>query len=438
MKGMQKISRGKNFSGVVLYALKPSSHHKCTPYVIGGNMDGSDAGDLIAEFDATKTLRPDVAKPVWHNSLRLPKNEAMTDAQWSGIADDYMSRMGFSETHLRCYVLHDDAAGQHIHIIASRIDLSNRSLYLGKNENLISTRIIQQLEIDHHLTKTKGPELVASPSPASLSRKSPPQKPIIAIPKPKKLSRNEAMMEKYKGELSPKSVIQEALEALLVDKPSTTDFVMQLAANNIKALPNIASTGKMNGFSFEYQGIAFKASQLGKGYSWSDLQNGLDYQPERDNAFLFKLKSSVRETSVSATHDMAITTDAPETTTEYVNHPIEALILDKRAAGQDEYSIASVEALLPEAVATNKEAIATEALKVAPKRSYAVSAFKWLEYIPYLDVIYRMLKNLKIPPLKRPRKHKTITGVRMIEITSSPPKTAIETPHKSHRASLLM
>lgn len=438
MKGMQKISRGKNFSGVVLYALKPSSHHKCTPYVIGGNMDGSDAGDLIAEFDATKTLRPDVAKPVWHNSLRLPKNEAMTDAQWSGIADDYMSRMGFSETHLRCYVLHDDAAGQHIHIIASRIDLSNRSLYLGKNENLISTRIIQQLEIDHHLTKTKGPELVASPSPASLSRKSPPQKPIIAIPKPKKLSRNEAMMEKYKGELSPKSVIQEALEALLVDKPSTTDYVMQLAANNIKALPNIASTGKMNGFSFEYQGIAFKASQLGKGYSWSDLQNGLDYQPERDNAFLFKLKSSVRETSVSATHDMAITTDAPETTTEYVNHPIEALILDKRAAGQDEYSIASVEALLPEAVATNKEAIATEALKVAPKRSYAVSAFKWLEYIPYLDVIYRMLKNLKIPPLKRPRKHKTITGVRMIEITSSPPKTAIETPHKSHRASLLM
>ncbi|HBY5270719.1 TPA: relaxase, partial [Klebsiella pneumoniae] len=75
---------------------------------------------------------------------------------------------------------------------------------------------------------------------------------------------------------------------------------------------------------------------------------------------------------------------------------------------------------------------------VAPKRSDAVSAFRWLEYIPYLDVIYRMLKNLKIPTLKRPRKHKTITGVRMIEITSSPPKTAIETPHKSHRASLSM
>lgn len=410
MKGMQKISRGKNFSGVVLYALKPGSHHKCTPYVIGGNMDGSDAGDLIAEFDATKTLRPDVAKPVWHNSLRLPKNEALTDAQWSEIADDYMSRMGFSETHLRCYVLHDDAAGQHIHIIASRIELSSGKLYLGKNENLISTRIIQDLEQDYQLTRTKGPK--ASPAAPS--------------PKPKlKKSRNEMMIEKRTGELCPKGIIQNALNELLDTRQSITDFVQQLVAQNIRPIPNIASTGRMNGFSFEYNGIAFKASQLGKGYSWSALQSRIDYQQERDNAFLSKLKSSVRETSVSATHDMVITIDAPETTTEYVNRPIEALILDKRAAGQDEYSIASVEALLPEAVATNKEAIATETLKVAPKRSYRASTFRWLETIPYLNTIITIFKNLKIPTLKCPQKHKTITSVRVVEITPLPQKISL-------------
>lgn len=420
MKGMQKISRGKNFSGVVLYALKPGSHHKCTPYVIGGNMDGSDAGDLIAEFDATKTLRPDVAKPVWHNSLRLPKNEALTDAQWSGIADDYMSRMGFSETHLRCYVLHDDAAGQHIHIIASRIDLSNRSLYLGKNENLISTRIIQQLEIDHHLTKTKGPELVASPSPASLSRKSPPQKPIIAIPKPKKLSRKAAMMEKYKGELSPKSVIQEALEALLVDKPSTTDFVMQLAANNIKALPNIASTGRMNGFSFQYRGIAFKASQLGKGYSWAVLHNKIDYQAERDNAFLFELRASVSEEPEAVIPS--------ETIIEEVPPSIEALIQDNRAVQDDQLHLG----------AGVKEAYTTEALRVAPKRSYTISTFRWLETIPHLTSIINILKKIKISILKHPQKHKTITGVRVVEIMPLPQKNLTESAPQSRRASLSM
>ena len=418
MKGMQKISRGKNFSGVVLYALKPSSHHKCTPYVIGGNMDGSAAEDLIVEFNTTKALRPDVAKAVWHNSLRLPKNEALTDAQWSGIADDYMSRMGFSETHLRCYVLHDDAAGQHIHIIASRIDLTNGSLYLGKNENLISTRIIQQLEIDHNLTRTKGPETTLSP--ASLSRKSPPQKPIIAIPKYKKLSRKEAMMEKYKGELSPKSVIQEALEALLVDKPSTTDFVTQLAANNIKALPNIASTGRMNGFSFQYRGIAFKASQLGKGYSWAVLHNKIDYQAERDNAFLFELRASVSEEPE--------TVIPSETIIEEVPPSIEALIQDNRAVQDDQLHLG----------AGVKEAYTTEALRVAPKRSYTISTFRWLETIPYLTSIINILKKIKISILKHPQKHKTITGVRVVEIMPLPQKNLTESAPQSRRASLSM
>ena len=426
MKGMQKIRRGKSFAGVVLYALRPGSHHKKDPNVIGGNMMGDAERDLIAEFNTTKTLRQDVAKPVWHNSLRLPKNETLTNSEWVIIADDYMKRIGFSETHLRCYVLHDDTDGQHIHIIASRIDIHAGKLYLGKNENLISTRIIQQLERDYSLTRTKGPELVVSPSPASpyppsLSRESPTQKPMGAIPKPKKLSRNEAMMEKYKGEPSPKSVIQEALETLLAGKPSTTEFVTQLVARNIRVVPNIASTGKMNGFSFKYQGIAFKASQLGKGYSWSALQNRLDYQPERDNDFLFSLKASVSEAP-----DVAITT-ATEITTEGVNDSIEALIQDNRA-GQNEYAIVSKvvlseadasdrEAYATEAVieagAGGKEAHATEAIKETHRKntlSIGLTGFRWLETIPYLSTIIEVLRKLRIPILKRPGRHNTITG----------------------------
>lgn len=69
MKGMRKIRRGKNFAGVVQYALKPGAHHKCDPVVIGGNMLGDTAHELIAEFGGTKQLRPDVQKPVWHNEV---------------------------------------------------------------------------------------------------------------------------------------------------------------------------------------------------------------------------------------------------------------------------------------------------------------------------------------------------------------------------------
>ncbi|HGY4723486.1 TPA: relaxase, partial [Citrobacter amalonaticus] len=90
MKGMQKIRRGKRFAGVVLYALKSGSHHSATPHVIGGNMTGITAAELIDEFEYTRLSRPDVAKPVWHNSLRLPEGDTLSAREWTAFADDYM------------------------------------------------------------------------------------------------------------------------------------------------------------------------------------------------------------------------------------------------------------------------------------------------------------------------------------------------------------
>ncbi|MBA4822941.1 relaxase/mobilization nuclease domain-containing protein [Pantoea ananatis] len=266
MKGMNKIKRGKNFRGVISYALAPAAHHKTAPVIIGGNMIGLSVDEVTAEFMRTLKFRSDVLKPVWHNSLRLPAGEILTKQKWVVVADDYMKRMGFSDTHLRCYVLHDDEAGQHIHIIASRINvLADDQLYLGRNENLKSTRIIQELEEDHQLTRTKGP------SPSS-------------PPKVRKPSRNEEMMEARTGNKAPKKVIQEAIEAVLsfYDNITIDDFVYELSKLKITATANIASTGKMNGFSFEYEGIAFKASQLGKDYSWSSLRQKVTHTPAVD------------------------------------------------------------------------------------------------------------------------------------------------------------
>ncbi|WP_168385899.1 relaxase/mobilization nuclease domain-containing protein, partial [Erwinia amylovora] len=197
MKGMNKIKRGKSFRGVVTYALSSALHHLTAPLVIGGNLVGISVEELTAEFTRTQQLREDIEKPVWHNSLRLPKGDSLTNEQWKLVADDYMTRMGFLDTHLRCYVLHDDEEGQHIHIIASRINvLVNSQLYLGRNENLISTRVIQELEQEHNLTRTVGP------SPEKRSQKQ------------KKLSRNETMMQDRTGEKAPKKVIQEAIDAV--------------------------------------------------------------------------------------------------------------------------------------------------------------------------------------------------------------------------------
>lgn len=261
MKGMQKIKRGKQFAGVVLYSLKSGSHHKITPYIIGGNMTGSTAAELISEFEGTRLLRPGVAKPVWHNSLRLPKGETLSVRQWAAFADDYMTRMGFTETHLRCYIMHDDSDGQHIHIIANRINMVGGKLYLGKNENLISTRIISELEKVHKLTQT-----TSAISSHSQEKRKP--------------SRNELMMAERTTTPCPRSTLQSLIDNALTGRPDLLTFITMLEKEGVNCKPNIASTGKMNGFLFQYQGIAFKASQLGKKYGWSSLQTQIDFTPE--------------------------------------------------------------------------------------------------------------------------------------------------------------
>lgn len=332
MKGMNKIKRGKNFRGVISYALAPAPHHMTTPMVIGGNLVGITVDELTAEFVKTQKLREDVTKPVWHNSLRLPVGESLTNPQWRNIADDYMRRMGFCDTHLRCYVLHDDEAGQHIHIIASRINvLADGQLYLGKNENLISTRVIQDLERDHKLTQTKGPYPAKPPK------------------KQRKLTRNEKMMQNRTGEKASKKVIQEAIDAILTffDTITIEDFIYELQKQNISATANIASTCKMNGFSFEHQGVAFKASQLGKAYSWSNMSKRIT-----------------------------------------VTQPIEAVAYE---------SIAD-----KEKVSNPIEVHPTATPLTANSREHIRS--RWLQWIPYLDELVASLKAVGstiINPLKR-------------------------------------
>ena len=278
MKGMNRVKRGREFRGILNYIFGRDKDHKNAPGIlIGGNMSGDDPRTLAQEFGVTRKLRPDIQKPVWHNSLRLPRDEHITPEQWTAIADDYMQRMGFGSLHPRCYVLHDDKEGQHIHIAASRIALDG-ALYLGKNENLASTRIIQQLEIEHGLTITKGPEY---------------ENGKIKMPKVKNPSKPE--MEKgLRLEVKPpRLVLQDLLNTAIQEPKTVMQFVKFLEEDGVNVLPNVASTKRLNGFSFEFGGLSFKGSSLGDAYKWSSLLRVIDYDQDRDFAELAKRKPVV-------------------------------------------------------------------------------------------------------------------------------------------------
>ena len=389
MKGMQKIKRGKTFNGLISYLLKPASHHKSDPYVVGGNVIESFAEALSAEFNATKLLRSDVSKPVWHNSLRLPVGESLPMQKWKQIADDYMKRMGFSETHLRAYVLHNDKDGQHIHIVASRIDATSGKLYLGKNENLISTRIIQELEKDYQLTRTKGTDAMKpSSSPAK-----------------RKKSRNEAMLEERTGEKCAKTIIQEAIDTLITSKISEERFVQQLAAQKIRAIPNRASTGKMNGFSFEYAKISFKASQLGKKYSWQNLEPFIIIDP-------FVVDYSKASIAFNATN------------------PEEIIKIVKADAVSFFGGIDAENTLLPLSVLPVADDIYQEKVKTTGK-SYVDVAMRWIETIPWVDKIVNTIKKLRNPLLKAFKQPPKIFSAIPLPI-DTPPLSAVEKATKTN------
>ncbi|WP_422880167.1 relaxase/mobilization nuclease domain-containing protein [Pantoea ananatis] len=400
---MQKIKRGKSFAGVVLYALKPGTHHKTDPVVISGNMLGASAAELIAEFDASASLRTDILKPVWHNSLRLSPGEFLTAKQWVSFADDYMNRMGFSNTHLRCYVIHDDESGQHIHIIASRVDLIyGGKLYLGRNENLISTRVIHELEKDHCLTRTKGPSSFHSPSPVRMR---------------KKLSRNEQQKEKREGQPTPKTFLQNTIDEILTSANDISGFVEAIEENGITPIPNISSTGRMNGFSFEYAGIAFKASQLGKAYSWATLQEKLRYAPERDNPLLFALKaSSIGDNETSASEleatKVAITPSLPS-----------ALESEPTSPPMYEHGV--------EASETTEAQTLLDMTRMPSEQTRSADFFmtrvlKWLLSIPYLAAFADLLKKASKTFLHEKSSFSTIHKVLSAEPELSEPLVSSE------------
>ena len=282
MKGMQKISRGKGFRGALNYAQDRDSPAEERGQLIGGNMSGQDAKTLAKEFGLSRALRPDIQKPVWHNALRLPMGERIEPDKFARIADDYMERMGFTDLHQRCYWLHDDKDGQHIHIVASRVSLDG-SVYLGKNENLKSTKLISKLEEVHGLTITPSVHLddgrVVMPDKATLSKG---EIDMVTRQIDEALSFGPIQPHILDDLEPPKQKLQRIIDEAKIDRPTAVQFAERLEAAGVTPVANLASTGKLNGFSFEIDGIAFKGSQLGKAYGWGQLSKDVTYEQTTD------------------------------------------------------------------------------------------------------------------------------------------------------------
>lgn len=276
MKGMQKISRGKGFGGVLRYAAQGEKKELGHGRFLGGTMAGRDEKELGIEFRIGASHRPDVSKPVWHSSLRMPKNEDVSDQKWIEIGFRYMEKMGWElEKSQFCIWKHDD--DEHIHIIANRV-LSDGKLFYGQNENLQSTRVIGELEHEFGLTVTKGVNVDERGRVVMPERSS-----------PKKAELEKALRLEEKP---PRMVLQAALDAAMVGRPTVTAFVEALEASGVEVYPNVASTGRVSGLAFGYGGLRFSGSELGARYKWGSLIKEVSYDEARDGPELVRRRKA--------------------------------------------------------------------------------------------------------------------------------------------------
>jgi hypothetical protein len=255
-----KVERGSGFRGVLDYAFG-----KGDAEIIGGTMSGRDPRELAAEFGLSRAARPDVLKPVWHTSLSLPPGDTLSAPEWDTIVSDFMQGMGLGD-HQYIAVRHHDTDHEHVHIVASRIGLDG-SLFLGKWDAKRAIKLTADLEVRHGLTVTKG--LEDGPAP-------------VATP-----TKREVEMSLRTGDAPPRVALQQIVDTALETPGSIFDFMDRLEAAGVGVRANVASTGKMSGFSFEWQGVPFKASDLGKAYGWKSLQErGVEYVQDRDGQSL--------------------------------------------------------------------------------------------------------------------------------------------------------
>lgn len=259
MKGMSKILRGFTFISVLNYCEgRGAKDDVADGRLIGGNMSGVTVHELMAEFVVARRLRPDIEKATWHNSLRLPPGDHLDDSRWGVVVADYMHRMGFSPAHPYCVWAHDDESA--VHIVASRIGFDG-SLYLGQNENLASTRHIQDLERVHGLRLTKGPEYQNPQDPPEALRPVQPDR-----KKPTKPDIDEAVRT---GIEPPKVKLQRLIDAAVADAPSAVEMAERLEAEGVMVVANLATTGTLNGFNFGVDGA------FSKGRSWEAGPKGM-------------------------------------------------------------------------------------------------------------------------------------------------------------------
>ena len=250
-----KQIKGTSFRGVLNYL-----HAKEGSRLIGGNMAGKTPRTLAAEFRVARELNPQLKKAVYHASLSLAKTERVDEERWRAIAADYIEGMGFSGSQYAVY-RHADRDHDHIHIVASRIRLTDGSTVSDSWDYRRSEVLLRLLEEHYQLEAVRSSWERESRAPTT----------------------GEQRRFVRTGEVGGRVRLQTLIDSATQDRPPMSQFIHRLKDQDVDVRVSCTRNGQVRGISYSLDGVAFSGTHLGKAYTFPGLQKyrGVTYDHGR-------------------------------------------------------------------------------------------------------------------------------------------------------------
>ncbi len=126
-----KISSGSSVYGVLAYNQEKvdDEHAKVlfTNRMIEPKDGNYDIGICMRSFEPYLLANIKTEKPALHISINPDPKDKLSDEQLSGIAQEYMQKMGYGDQPFIVYK-HEDIERKHIHIVSLRVDENGKKL----------------------------------------------------------------------------------------------------------------------------------------------------------------------------------------------------------------------------------------------------------------------------------------------------------------------
>ncbi|MFJ7280671.1 relaxase/mobilization nuclease domain-containing protein [Kitasatospora sp. NPDC098663] len=256
------ITTGRRVAGAIRYDFGPGRRDEhLDPRFVAGTVPGTPQ-QVARLIDHHTRQRSDIKKPIWRVSLSVPDEDGVLDDRvWAAVAEKYVARMGFGD----CPWVAARHGHDHVHITVSRLTWDGRLIDNGRDW-LRNRTVLDALEAEHGLVRAADRYKKTGPGVRSGSELAAAQRRGAVLPEREQI----------------RVLAQQARDAAA--GLGRVRFEAELTARGVDFRANVASTGRMNGYSLSIPAwldsdgvqIWVPASRAGRDLAWGKLGPVLD------------------------------------------------------------------------------------------------------------------------------------------------------------------